>query len=241
MLVFCTDFGCCSPYQAQMQGVAARLAPNVPTVSLFSDLPPFRPDLAAYLLPRYVDDFPPGSVFVCVVDPGVGSARAGLAVRWRDRWFVGPDNGLLSQVSRHDDARVFDICWQPGKMSHSFHGRDWFTPLACQLLLQDLSGVRARVEPVVGSDWPGQSWRVIYVDRFGNCMLGVDASAVVPVARLWVGEHVLSRARVLSEVPVGRAFWYENANGLLELSVNQGRADVLLGLQPGSRIEPPSA
>ena len=132
-------------------------------------------------------------------------------------------------------------CWQlpdpgPAPVSSSFHGRDVFAPVASQLLRGDVAG-----EPVAAScldkpDWPDDSYRIVYIDRFGNAMTGVRAATLASTVMLTVNGHSLRSARTFADVPVGKAFWYENANGLVELAVNRGRADEVLGLQVGTEF-----
>lgn len=230
MIVLSTDFGLEGPYIGQVKAVLHREVPDITVVDLFSDLPPFEPQLAAYLLPAYTVDFPPGSVFLCVVDPGVGSDRGACVAKADGQWFVGPDNGLFSMIAKRSaDAQWWDITWQPGKLSSSFHGRDLFAPVAAMLAGgADVPGeeVRSRIRP----EWPDELFKVVYIDRFGNAITGIRASAVSTDTTLVVAERSLARARTFSDVPAGQAFWYENANGLVEIAVNRGRADDTLGL-----------
>jgi S-adenosylmethionine hydrolase len=87
------------------------------------------------------------------------------------------------------------------------------------------------------ADWPDDLCEVVYVDHFGNAMTGLRASMLAPSARLTAAGRVLERARTFSDRPAGAAFWYENANGLAEIAVNQGRADRDLGFAIGSPVE----
>jgi S-adenosylmethionine hydrolase len=102
---------------------------------LFDDVPSFDPKATAYLLSAYAADFPDNAVFVCVVDPGVGSDRAPIVVKAGEQWFVGPDNGLFEILLRRREATTWRITWQPDRLSASFHGRDLFAPVAAKLAL----------------------------------------------------------------------------------------------------------
>ncbi|NCC28212.1 MAG: hypothetical protein EOM22_08730 [Gammaproteobacteria bacterium] len=238
-LVLVTDFGD-GIYVGQMRARLDDLLPGCPVVDLVHDLPPFRVDLAAYLLPALVRDMPPYAIYVCVVDPGVGGARGGLLVQTRDSWFIGPDNGLLAPlVHCAEDATVDRIGWRPSVLSASFHGRDWFAPAAARLAAGACLQLDA-VDPadMVGSDWPSECAAVVYVDRFGNLMTGLRAAGRSRTHALRVGERRLRHARTFCEVASGEAFWYENALGLVEIAVNLGRADRELGLSPGDPIGP---
>jgi len=239
MIVLVTDFGLEGPYVGQMKAVLYREAPGIPVVDLFSDLAPFDPRGAAYLLGAYALAFPSGSVFLGVVDPGVGSRRRAVVVEADGRWYVGPDNGLFALVARRAAAaRWWHITWQPERLSESFHGRDLFAPVAARVARgESVPGEAADPAAAVGSDWPEELARVAYVDRFGNAITGVRAAGVQAGARIRAGGRLLSRARTFSEAAPGEGFWYENSNGLVELAVNQGRADRDLGVALGAPVE----
>lgn len=233
-----TDFGPGGPYVGQMKLRLSGLVPGIPVIELVSDLVPFRPDLAAYLLPALADAMPSGTLYLCVLDPGVGGTRAALAVQAGGDWYVGPDNGLLALVARRAaERRVLRIDWRPPVMSDSFHGRDLFAPVAamlCEGKLPDSHVMDLRA--MVGADWADDLARTLYADGYGNLMTGLRASGLDPAAVLRVAGRELGFARTFCEVPVGEAFWYRNALGLVELAVNQGRADVVLGVAPGDGL-----
>jgi Uncharacterized conserved protein len=237
-ILLATDFGT-DLYVGQIQARLHSLLPGIPCMGLMQDLPPFRPDLAAYLLPALLRDLPPNSLLLCVVDPGVGSARAGLLVRVEGHWLIGPDNGLLALVVRRaGDGAVWRIGWQPERMSASFHGRDWFAPSAARLVLgKDLQLAPLAPADMVGADWPDECPAIVYIDHFGNLMTGVRASSLADQAVLRIQGQPLPRARTFYEVEPGQAFWYENALGLIEIAVNQGRADRQLVLGVGETVE----
>src|SRR5438552_13623173 len=127
MIVLFTDFGLEGPYTGQMTAVLQQTAPAVPVVSLFADLPAGQSKPAAYLLAAYGAWFVAGTVFVCVVDPGVGSDRGALIVEADGRFYVGPDNGLFEiMLRRASRNRVWQIAWQPPALFASFLGRVMF-------------------------------------------------------------------------------------------------------------------
>ncbi|MEA3275801.1 MAG: SAM-dependent chlorinase/fluorinase [Pseudomonadota bacterium] len=233
-----TDFGGSGPYVGQMKLRLAELAPGTPVADLVSDLSPFRPELAAYLLPALTRDLPEGSLYVCVVDPGVGGERAALALEVDGDWYVGPDNGLLSVVARRAAAvRVFRVDWRPEELSDSFHGRDLFAPVAAMLSRGDVpQSVPLAPDAMLGADWPDELAKVIYADRYGNLITGLLASSLDRGSRLRAGDWEAGYARTFCEAPPETPFWYENAFGLVELAVNQGRADLRLGLGPGDPV-----
>lgn len=234
-----TDFGGAGPYVGQMKLRLSELAPDTPVVDLVSDLTPFRPDLAAYVLPALVRDMARGTLYVCVVDPGVGGDRQALTIEADDgNVFVGPDNGLFAILARRvADCRVRCVEWRPEELSASFHGRDLFAPVAAMLATgKPLDAREIDSAAMQGMDWPDELYRVTYTDPYGNLMSGIRASCLDRGRVLRVGGHRLAFARTFCEVPPGRPFWYENAFGLVELAVNQGRADRVLGLVPGDMI-----
>ena len=238
MIVLFTDFGLAGPYTGQVSAVLAQTAPNVPVVSLFADAPAGQPKPSAYLLAAYAAWFPPRTVFLCVVDPGVGGPRRGLIVEAGERLYVGPDNGLFELVLRRaEHPEASEITWQPPALSASFHGRDLFAPVAARLAKGDAPSALAwPVAPQRRPDWPDDLAEIVYVDSYGNAMTGMRGEAVAEDGRLVVGGRLVAHARTFSEVPPGTPFWYVNSNGLVEIAANLGRADAALGLAVGSPV-----
>jgi hypothetical protein len=238
MIVLFTDFGLAGPYTGQMKAVLQRDAPGVPVVDLFADAPACNPRAASYLLAAHAAWFPRRSVFLAVVDPGVGGPRAALAILADGRWYVGPDNGLFEIVLRRAaTAQMWEIAWRPPALSASFHGRDLFAPVAALIARGEAPAWQARPpDSARRSDWPDDLAEIVYVDHYGNAMTGLRASAVSAGARLVAGGRVIPPARIFAAAAPGAAFWYENSNGLVEIAVNLGRADSGLGLAIGSAI-----
>ncbi len=246
MIVLFTDFGLAGPYVGQLQAAILKECPAAQIVNLFADAPAFDPRCAAYLLAAYVEEFPSSAVFVCVVDPGVGGSRRAVALEADGRWFVGPDNGLLAIVARRAKAPTWwRVTWRPERLSASFHGRDLFAPVAARLatspsMARELPKGWAEPLPEGGidcQDWPDDLAEVVYIDRFGNAMTGLRAAILPPQAVFVInkGPNIV-RARTFSDVPKEGVFWYENANGLAEIAMNCGRADIALDLSVGSPI-----
>jgi S-adenosylmethionine hydrolase len=241
MIVLFTDFGRDGPYIAQMTTQIMRRAPGVPVLDLSANVPAFDIRAGAYLLPAYIGEFPPDTVFVCVVDPGVGGQRLPVVLWADERWYVGPGNGLFTLIARRAQSyRVWLIDWMPEVLSSTFHGRDLFAPVAAGLARGSLRlGAEitdAAEAGVVCPDWPDELAQVIYLDGFGNAMTGLRAATLTAETRLAVGGATLLRARTFSDVAPGTAFWFENANGLAEIAVNGGHAGARLGLVPGSPV-----
>jgi len=233
-----TDFGA-GPYIGQIRLLLAAARPCLPVVDLVADLPPFRPDLAAYLLPGLLRGMPSGTLYLCVVDPGVGTARSILAARIGADWLLAPDNGLLVPLLREvgDGVVLWRVDWRPRVTSATFHGRDLFTPIARQICAGSLPAATPMAPTAIaGRDLPRVLATVCYVDRFGNLVSGVRASDVPADTVITIGGTPIRRARTFSDAAVGEPFWYENAFGLLEIAVNQGRADSCLGLHLGDPL-----
>ena len=237
MIVTFTDFGVSGPYLGQVKAVLHRLAPGVPVVDLIADAPAFDPRSSAYLLAALARDFPAGTIFLGVVDPGVGGERGAVVVEVDGRRFVGPDNGLFEPVMRQGvKLRGWEIEWRPKTLSATFHGRDLFAPVAAQLACGANPGAAGCVSasPPRRPDWPDDLAAVVYVDRFGNAITGTRAATLPPDALIEIGGRRLAAARTFGDVAAGTAFWYENSSGLIEFAVNGGRADSVLGIGIGS-------
>jgi len=238
-IVLFTDYGSGDLYVGQVKAVLQRLAPGVPVIDLLHDAPAFNVRASAHLLAAMVGPFAEDSVFLTVVDPGVGGARNALVVYADERCYVGPDNGLLSVVgARAIKGDCWRIVWRPEQLSASFHGRDLFAPIAATLAVQ--SGLpkgwyehagKLDVE-FGGDDLP----EIIYVDHYGNAHTGIRASGIPRDAVLAIGERRLSYARVFVEAAAGEAFWYENSQGLVEVAINCGSAARLLQLKIGDGV-----
>lgn len=234
LIALVTDFGLEGPYIGQMRAVFHRLSPGVAVIDLFADAPVHNPKATAYLLPAYIQGFPTGTIFVCVVDPGVGSfAAAPVVVRAGDYWFVGPDNGLFELIYRRlPAARRWILDFDPASLSASFHARDLYAPAAARLALGELPAGQPTDKPTP-NDWPDDLFEITYIDHFGNAMTGLRAAMIDKYQLFDIKGIIVKNARIFADQPPGSAFWYENANGLVEIAVNQGRADRVLDLAIG--------
>jgi S-adenosylmethionine hydrolase len=237
MLVLFTDYGWSDPYVGQVKAVLARHAHAVPVIDLMHEVPAYNAHAGAHLLAALIEPFPPGCVVLAVVDPGVGTPRETLVAEADGRWYVGPDNGLLSIVAaRAAAARYWRIVWRPERLSDSFHGRDLFAPVAAALakgpfpadLLSPVDAPTVQFDP---SDLP----RVIYIDHYGNAWTGIRGG-LMQGAQLEVKGRPLPHYRVFAEAPKGEAFWYVNSVGLVEIAANRASAAALLGLGVGDPV-----
>lgn len=238
LVLFC-DFGL--PYTGQMKAALARGAPDHPVIDLFHDVPAQDVRAGSVLLAAHADDFPPGSVFVCVVDPGVGTdAREPGAVFAGGRWFVGPLNGLFEHVIRRwpESAEAYVIDWRPDRLSNSFHGRDLFSPMAAAIATGRMDGLEKKLlDDIRYADFPDDVAEVVYVDAFGNLMTGMRAASLAPGETLSVAGRTLPRLQTFGEAEEGELFCYENAVGLMEIAANRASAGKNLEIGPGTPIK----
>jgi S-adenosylmethionine hydrolase len=236
-----TDFGTADGYVAEMKGVILTRAPEATLVDVTHDVPPQDVEGGRLALARYWRRFPPGTVHVAVVDPGVGSARAALVVESDGRLLVGPDNGVLSPALLVAGARAVTLPVAAGA-APTFHGRDVFAPAAAELALgatPDALGspaldfvVRRTPEPRRLADGSIEG-QVIAIDRFGNAitnLLGLRARSVE------VNGTLLPLRRLYADVPQGEAIALVGSTGLIEIAVRDGSGAAAMGLERGSIV-----
>ena len=134
-IVFLTDFGNTDPYTGIMKGIISRIAPQASLIDLTNAIPPGDIQKGAMVLWQSITSFPEGSIFLCVIDPGVGSSRKGIVMQTRQYLFVGPDNGLFSFITDTQTStwELANPKYQNTTLSHTFHGRDLFAPAAAYL------------------------------------------------------------------------------------------------------------
>jgi S-adenosylmethionine hydrolase len=236
-----TDFGTADGYVAEMKGVILTRAPAATVVDVTHDIPPQDVECGRLAVARYWRRFPTGTVHVAVVDPGVGSPRAALAVESDGRFLVGPDNGVLSPALLVTGARAVTLP-VPAGASVTFHGRDVFAPAAADLALGatlDALGspaidfvIRRTPEPRRRTDGSIEG-QVITIDRFGNAitnLIGLRAQSVE------VNGRVLPLRRSYADVGTGEAIALVGSTGLIEIAVRNGSGAAALGLQRGSVV-----
>jgi S-adenosyl-L-methionine hydrolase (adenosine-forming) len=205
----------------------------VPVIDALHDAPDFGIEPAAHLLCALSHEYPRGSVFLAVVDPGVGTGRDAIVVKADGRSFVGPDNGLLSIVWQRARRReCLRIAWRPERLTSSFHGRDLFAPVAAALARKRVpyGWLVSKSRPAVLLP-EGDLGRVIYVDHYGNAVTGLRPAN--RRATLLVGRRRLPYARTFEEAT--GPFWYENSMGLVEIALPSGSAARKLSLGIGSK------
>ena len=254
-----TDFGHDDSYVGQMKGILLSVDPEIRFVDLCHDVPPTAIAEGAYVLETGYSCFPARTVHMAVVDPGVGTERRPLAVEAGSWYFVVPDNGLLTRVLAREPLREARVIEQQAYLrpsrSSTFEGRDVFAPaaawIACGVELKRLGppagelvrlpGVRPEIRPGLAVEIP-----VLHVDRFGNVVLDVHLDQLVAL----LGEPPFTAACLRLQAPRGEVarffrtfgdavgaepFLLINSAGYLEVAVQGGRADLVLGLAAGAR------
>lgn len=243
-----TDFGTQDGYVGEVKGAILTRSPDASLVDVSHDIPAGDVEGGAWALGRYWDRFPEGTVHLAVVDPGVGGPRRPVAVRVSGRWFVGPDEGLLTRVLRGhtvEEARLLDPARVTGEpLSGTFHGRDLFAPAAGLLAAGARPGsLGVEVDPgsLVRFEAPDVErvgdcvrGRVVHVDRFGNLITDIPSAWLAPTALIEVGGEVVSGVRVTYQaVEPGQLVAVVGSGGTLEISLRDGSAARRLRIERG--------
>lgn len=250
LITLTTDFGSADSYVAQMKGVIAGIAPHTRVIDGTHDIPPQNILAGALAVDAIVDAFPDGAIHVVVVDPGVGSERAAVAVRTSRFTLIGPDNGVFTLVlDRYPPTEIIRLtepAYHRAPVSPTFHGRDVFAPVAAHLANGvTIEKLGESVTTLVNLDIPqpsetpdGLTAVVLLGDRFGNLTTNLtrgryDAwlaqthagSATVSVK----GREIGPVRQTYADVEPGDPVAYFGSSGRLELAVRNGSARCALG------------
>jgi S-adenosylmethionine hydrolase len=225
-----------------MKGVILSLNPQARVVDVTHEVQAFDVRAAALALKAAAPWFPPGTVHVVVVDPGVGSSRAPVAAEVDGQLYVGPDNGVLS-LAAGPSLRAHRIETRPfvaDRPSATFHGRDVFARTAALLAAgTDVGTVGSRLDALMKLELPPTAklaggalcGEVIHVDRFGNLITNLSADTVLGAdgrpeeqLRVRIGEASLPIVRTFADVAPGEPLAYVGSAGFVEVGVREGRA-----------------
>lgn len=254
-----TDFGLGDGDVGVMKGVIAGIAPEANIIDMTHEIAPQHVASAAWILSIGYKYFPKGTVFVCVIDPGVGSSRGALAVHAGDWFFVGPDNGLFSYVYAeqpvHGAVRLENPAYQLPQVSSTFHGRDIFAPagayLARGVALDELGPeVDASTLQWIDITPPERKKNyidagILHIDHFGNILTTIPLSLVPDLFDLasvsveFPGKRtaVTQRRRFFAEdADDGVPFIYGDSSGYVGIAVRNGSAARTLGLSAGATM-----
>jgi S-adenosyl-L-methionine hydrolase (adenosine-forming) len=245
VITLLTDFGTTDSYVGEMKGVLLSRAPGAVLVDVSHGVAPGDVRSAAYILGRTWHRFPSGTVHLAVVDPGVGGARAALALGARGHFFVGPDNGVFTPVLHDTEVSAVELP-VPNTASPTFHGRDLFAPAAAALANgTDLSALGRAFRRIperlaytaLHSDGNTLVGEVVYVDRFGSLITNLTADLIPATARLEVEDlDVGPLRRTFSDVTNGGLLAYIGSGGAVEIAVRNGSAARRLGIGVGGRV-----
>jgi len=250
VLTLTTDFGLDDHYVGVMKGVIRSIHPDAHVIDLTHGVRSHSVEQGAFFLLDSYRYFPEGTVHVVVVDPGVGSWRRPLAAFCDGRYFIAPDNGVLSYVFEGRKAEAVEIDadrYGLKPMSRTFHGRDLFSPSGAWLASGVPFGEMGRriddwfrlpsIEPgrTPENGWTG---RVLNVDKFGNIVTNFRPETVAKPFRLTVGELQTSRrVDAYADVRRGETFLIVGSAGFVEVSVREGSAAERAGVGTGDKVE----
>lgn len=255
-VVLVTDFGWADPWVAELKAALAAVWARWPAgcarpqvIDGGHDIPRGDQAAGAWFLQRLAASFGAGTIFLAVVDPGVGSGRAALACTADGQLFVGPGGPLLGWLAGASnlavvtlDRDLYRVAPGGGGVSATFHGRDVFAPAAAHLAMGaplDQVGAPGDRE-LLGTPAPAaEGWTIRWIDRFGNVItdLARDSAAGARLAgggAVRLGPHLVhGPALTYAAAPPGVPFWYWGSGGTLEVAVRDGSAARQLDLQPG--------
>jgi len=253
IITLLTDFGTQDGYIGTMRGVILGINPQAQIVDISHEIAPQDIHQAAFVLRNAYPFFPPGTIHVVVVDPGVGGQRRIIAVRTNRYYFLAPDNGVLKYVFHQEkDFEVVEITNRDyflDEISYTFHGRDIFAPVAAHLSLGvDITRLGKTIDDFIQGEVTQAEvgdgkiiGRVIYIDRFGNLITDVPREMVerLPESKFQItaGTYKITKlCRSYLEGSSSEPSGVIDSSGFLAIFLNQGNAAELTGLKIGDRV-----
>jgi hypothetical protein len=259
VITLTTDFGQADGYVGTMKGVILSICPQATLVDISHEIRPQAVQQAAYVLSTATPYFPPGTIHLVVVDPGVGSERRPVVVQSEQGTYVAPDNGVLTLALAQDPVRLAvhltrSHFWLP-QVSATFHGRDVFAPVAARLASgarpQEMGEAISIAELVTlpslqPRPQPNGAWkaRILHVDRFGNLVTTVQGSmmkeqVITEDARMSIDVgrvQTIGFGRTFADVEPGELVAYVGSSGYVEIAVREGSAAGQLGVSVGDPV-----
>ncbi len=261
VIALMTDFGVGDGDVGVMKGVIAGITPDAHIIDVTHNVMPQNVPSGAWILASSYRYFPKNTVYVCVIDPGVGSFRRAIAVHAGDWFFVGPDNGLFSYVMAeqtvHAAVLLTNSMYHLPNVSSTFHGRDIFAPVGAFLALgltEIFLELGTPVDPATLQRLEGSGATrrgttidayIVHIDNFGNLITSIPlslvpelfAASLVRIIFPGEGQAVEKRRRFFAEGPDdGQAFIYGDSSGYVGIAVRNGNAAKTLGVGPGVHI-----
>ena len=248
-----TDFGLQDVYVGVIKGAIAQINPRLRVIDLTHQIPPQNVTAGRFCLMNAYPYFPPETIHIAVVDPGVGSQRRGVAIAFEEGFLVGPDNGLFSGILNLAPAiAAVELTnpqyWRTPKPSSTFHGRDIFAPVGAHLAsgvsLQALgkeinldSLIQLPLQECQPTD-TGMIGYIQYIDIFGNLITNISAALVE--GKNWlavVDDWEICRGNTYSDTELGELVALVGSHGWVEIAVNGGSAQLRLQLDWGDRVQ----
>ncbi|TAE58160.1 MAG: hypothetical protein EAZ76_08285 [Nostocales cyanobacterium] len=247
MIALLTDFGNDDVYVGVMKGVITTINPILQLIDLTHQIPPQNLAAARFALMNAYNYFPVNTVYLAVVDPGVGSKRRAIALQLENGYLVGPDNGIFSGIfSKYPILTAVELTnseyWRLSQPSSTFHGRDIFAPVAAHLAsgvsLQKL-GNKINPDTLVNfsigecqSKTNGIEGCIQYIDHFGNLVSNIPISYVE--GKTWcvqINGLTIPGCKTYSDVKMGEVLAVVGSHGFVEIAVNGGNAQIKLGMK----------
>lgn len=254
IITLTSDFGLQDHYVSAMKAVILGITPDVRLVDISHDIPPQDIMAGAWVVRNAAFLFPPGTVHLVVVDPGVGTSRHPVALKIKDQYFVGPDNGIFSLLFKDFEYEACKLnnseYWRTGEVSKTFHGRDIFAPVAAHLSsgipLNEIGDPINELEtyhwavPIADKDGL-QGW-VLHIDRFGNLITNISKELIddhikKKDMKIYVGNTMLNKVvSTFGDVEEGEPAAFIGSSGMLEIGINKGNAARMLSVDKGAQI-----
>jgi len=253
IITLTTDFGqkdhFVSVMKAVMMGIDARLR----FIDISHEIPPQDVMAGAWVVRNSAMFFPPDTVHLVVVDPGVGTSRKPVGIKIKDQYFIGPDNGIFSLIAEDFEYKAFHLtneAYWLKKRSATFHGRDIFAPAAAHLATGiPIEELGKPLEKLVTYRWAlpiadkdgVQGW-VVHIDHYGNLVTNIPAEMIKDTGRnravrIYVGNTILKEiVTTFSNVPEGEPAAYIGSSDNLEVAINKGNAQQMLGVEKGAQV-----
>ncbi|RCK77378.1 MAG: hypothetical protein IGBAC_1687 [Ignavibacteriae bacterium] len=255
IIALLTDFGLKDGYIAVMKGVIKSIAPNTDIIDITHDISPQNIDEAAYVLWTSYKYFPKSTIFVTVVDPGVGSNRKILMVKTKNYIFLAPDNGILKYIFAYQEVlKIYNLENKEyflKNISNTFHGRDIFSPVAAYISKGiPLKNFGTETTPLTRPEYflslasvknKSINGKILYIDRFGNIITNIlieNNKYIDDIQYIEIGKtHVNHFYKYYSEARNSKIFGLVGSSNLLELAMRNQNAAKIYKVKIGTKIK----
>lgn len=247
-----TDFGLKDGYVGMMKGVISSINPEISVIDITHQIPPQNIWASRFCLMNAYPYFPENTVFLAVVDPGVGTQRRGIAIKCSQGYLVGPDNGLFSGILSQDPAITAVSLtnknyWRVNDVSSTFHGRDIFAPVAAHLasgVALDMLGESIIIDSLVKLSLESPDiienkieGSLQYIDQFGNLITNISSNKFMNKKwSIMINNQTIKSGLTYGDVTPGEMVSLIGSHGWLEIAVNGGNAQKTLNLTWGDKV-----